>query len=96
MAWARELYRGDVKAALFKRLFKLSGYLQKKIDTILKENVPTKKHRLICAHVWMGKNAASNPTDTETRQSMDNLSKLWAFLEGQIKSEYDKVSKLYQ
>ena len=90
VSWMKDLYRGDVKASLYKHLFKLSGYMQDRINRTLSSYLPTPKHRLVCAHVRMGKNP-SNPKDSETRNSRDNLAGVWKFLLNHSLSDFDKV-----
>ena len=90
LKWMKNLTAGEIRAALFKRLFKLSSYLRQRLDDILTNNLPTDKHKLICAHMRMGINP-SNPYDSEKRQNDQNLLKMWEFLGQQSTQSWHKV-----
>ena len=90
LAWTQGLSPADIYAAVYKRMFKLAPRLQMKLQRILFGALPTKKHRLVCIHVRMGRNP-SIADDTEVRNSVGNLPNIWKFVNKRSSSEYDKV-----
>ena len=90
LAWGRGLTPADVYAAVYKRLFKLHPRLQMKLQKILFNTLKTSNHRLICVHVRMGK-TKTIPTDTETRNTLGNLPRIWDFVRNHSQSEFDRV-----
>ena len=84
LAWMDGLGVGEVKAALYKHLFKLTPYMKDKLKSILKKNVPTDKHTLVCAHVRTGRNP-TNPHDTTRRIRLETVFRVWEALEEQVR-----------
>lgn len=89
LVWMQELNIGDIYGALYKRLFKLAPRLQIHLEKILHDALPTSNHRLICIHVRLGNEAFAS--DYAKRNSVDNLPKIWGFINEQSTTEYDKV-----
>ncbi|XP_012942401.1 uncharacterized protein LOC101851600 isoform X2 [Aplysia californica] len=89
LSWMRHLSRGDIKAAVYKRLFKLSPNLDVKLKNLLAQNLPTAKHRLICAHLRIGANP-SNKYDGKI-QDINTIGNVWSFVKNHSKTDFDRV-----
>ena len=89
LSWMRNLTRGEIKAAIYKRLFRLAPPMQAKVMNILARHLPTSRHKLICAHLRMGKNP-SNKYDGEL-QTMDALANVWKFIQRKSIDDFHKV-----
>jgi len=90
LKWTERLHNGEIRAALFKRLFRLSDNLRQTIAHIHESNLPTPKQRLLCAHIRMGINP-DNPFDFVTRLNKKDLLKLWSFFHNLTEHTDDKV-----
>jgi len=89
-AWMKGMAHGDVYAVLYMNLFQLSAKLQSKLDALIHKHLPTPSHRLLCAHVRLGKNPSIS-TDSVIRNSLNNTPRLWQFLHARSRSSLDKV-----
>ena len=90
LSWMRGLSNDLILSTLFKRVFKLSPYLQQRMDVFMKQALPTTRHRLICAHVRMGANPTI-PSDSAIRFHEEDLAMVWKFLSKHSRTDEDKV-----
>merc|ERR1719239_2112474 len=89
LAWMQQITNADVYAVLYKRLFKLAPRLQKKLLTILDNTLTSPKHRLVCIQIRLAHDAFKS--DWAHRNSVDNLPKIWKFMNKLTASQNDKV-----
>ena len=89
LSWMADLSNDVILSTLFKRVFRLSGYLEQRMNHFM-QTLPTARHRLICAHVRMGANP-SIPNDSEVRFHQANLNVVWKFLSEHSKTDKDKI-----
>ncbi|XP_076438921.1 uncharacterized protein LOC143277866 [Babylonia areolata] len=66
-------------ADLWQNIFKLNKRVRRRIDQALRLARPTKRHKLVCGHVRLGKNP-SIPNDSEVRNTLQTIRPLWNFL----------------
>ncbi|GFN83849.1 hypothetical protein PoB_001035500 [Plakobranchus ocellatus] len=90
LSWMSNLNNAEILSTLYKRIFKLSPYLQDKMNKFMTSTLPTQRHRLICAHARMGTNP-TNPYDSVVRLHETDLAFVWKFLSQQSESDYDKI-----
>jgi len=90
LSWMQGLSPADIYAAVYKHLFKLAPRLREKLQRLLTETLPTRKYRLVCIHVRMGRNP-SIPNDSEIRNSANNLPIIWEFVNNRSTTEFHKV-----
>ncbi|XP_012943235.1 uncharacterized protein LOC106013061 [Aplysia californica] len=91
LSWMKNLSRDVVYAKLYRALFKPSSALQSRLDLFLATARPP-GHRLICAHIRMGRNP-SLPNDSQLRQTPEDLPAVWKHLKNQ--SHRFKNSKIF-
>ncbi|GFR96788.1 hypothetical protein ElyMa_006307300 [Elysia marginata] len=90
LSWMANLSNDQFLSTLYKRIFKLSGYLQQRMDDFMQEALPTERHRLICAQVRMGANPTI-PNDSVVRFHEANLALVWKFLAKHSRTDEDKI-----
>ena len=78
VAWMVNRTRDEVNAAVFNSLFKLSPKMQARLGAFVSEVRPP-KHKLICAHIRMGRNP-SIPFDSVIRHTAKDLGTVWHFI----------------
>lgn len=71
--------RPMVFADLWQNIFKLNKRVKRRIDRALKLARPTKRHKMVCGHVRLGRNP-SIPNDFEVRNTLNTIKPLWNFL----------------
>uniref|UniRef100_A0A0B7BA76 L-Fucosyltransferase n=1 Tax=Arion vulgaris TaxID=1028688 RepID=A0A0B7BA76_9EUPU len=90
LSWMEQVTPDQIQATIFKQLFSLSPRLQSRLQNLLAQELPTSKHKLVCAHVRMGKNPTL-PTDYFTRLSSEHLPNVWKFIKHHSTSDFHKV-----
>ncbi|XP_005110247.1 uncharacterized protein LOC101849567 [Aplysia californica] len=90
LSWMRYTSPSDIYAALYKHIFKLTPHLQGELQALLSAHLPSKNHRLVCAHLRMGINP-SNHLDSVTINSVSNLPQVWDFLKEHAPAQSDVV-----
>ncbi|GFN83861.1 hypothetical protein PoB_001036700 [Plakobranchus ocellatus] len=91
LSWMSSLNNAEILSTLYKRIFKLSSYLQNRMNKFMTSTLPTQRHRLICAHARMGANP-TNPYDSavrlrETDLALTNLLHCACAPKGKIKGK---------
>ena len=89
LSWMKGLSRAEVFAAIYQHLFKLHPRLQAILDKFLYNTLPTPKHRLVCIHIRLGREA--NWGDWKIRNSLSNLPKIWSWVANHTMSEHDRL-----
>ncbi|XP_005096896.1 uncharacterized protein LOC101845916 [Aplysia californica] len=67
-------------ADLWQTIFKMNKRVVRKYSTALNNAWPTKKHKLVCAHIRFGRNPTI-PTDGDIRNTLSTIKPLWKYLE---------------
>ena len=67
-------------ADLWQTIFKFNKRVVRKYTKALNKARPTKKHKLVCAHVRFGRNPTI-PYDSYVRNTLSTIEPLWPFLE---------------
>ncbi|BFZ12452.1 hypothetical protein BsWGS_15491 [Bradybaena similaris] len=90
LSWMKALSPHEIQATLFRRLFKLSPRLQTKLQNILTHEISSPAHKLICAHLRMGRNPTI-PHDSAVHYKLDILPVVWRFIANHSTTDYHKV-----
>ena len=88
LSWMNATTPADMYAAIYTRLFKLSTRLKSHINDVLNKALPTSKHRLLCVHVRLGRQAFSGDP---YRMTLENLHKVWSWMKKQIQTDNDRI-----
>lgn len=93
LSWMQGLNVGQINAAIYKRLFKISPEVEYKLNDFLSGNLMT-HDKLVCAHIRTGR-GQTLPNDTVFRFNEKNIHLVWHFLKELIEKNQFQYYKVF-